>query len=204
MGVRRTGRPRPDQQPSGGRHSGGLPQALHREAPGEAPANPNRGVPLEALGHDFDGRFTVVGSSDAAADVRRAWEPAVSAPAWAGQPVWIHGDLHPANVVVSDGTLCGVIDFGDMCAGDPATDLAAAWLLLPAGTAPRFFDAYASADDAVIRRARGWAALRALGLIGIGHSWEQGMPGGEQTWGPAGWAALDRVLASGPCSGRGS
>jgi aminoglycoside phosphotransferase (APT) family kinase protein len=90
-----------------------------------------------------------------------------------------------------------VIDFGDMCTGDPATDLAAAWLLLPAGAIPRFFDAYAGADDAAIRRARGWAALRALVLISIGRKWEQGLPGGKQTWGPAGWAAIERILAYG-------
>ncbi|MCP2342258.1 phosphotransferase [Actinomadura rupiterrae] len=47
----------------------------------------------------------------------------------------MHGDLHPANVVVSDGTLAGIVDFGDLLAGDPAWDLAAAWVLLPAGTA---------------------------------------------------------------------
>ena len=62
--------------------------------------------------------------------------------------MWVHGDLHPANVVVSDGTLSGVVDFGDMFAGDPAWDLAAAWVLLPAGTASRFFDMYAQADEA--------------------------------------------------------
>jgi aminoglycoside phosphotransferase (APT) family kinase protein len=74
-----------------------------------------------------------------AGDARRAWEQAVSAPVWQGPPLWLHGDLHPANVVVRDGTLSGVIDFGELCAGDPATDLSAAWLLLPAGTASRFF-----------------------------------------------------------------
>lgn len=45
----------------------------------------------------------------------------------------VHGDLHPANVVVSDGTLPGIVGFGDMFAGDPAWDLAAAWVLLPTG-----------------------------------------------------------------------
>ena len=75
-------------------------------------------------------------------------------------------------------------------------DLAAAWVL-PAGTAARFFGAYAGADDAAIQRARGWAVLRALGLIRIGQNWERGLPGGKQTWGPAGWAALERILASG-------
>ncbi|MFI5064677.1 MAG: aminoglycoside phosphotransferase family protein [Streptosporangiales bacterium] len=175
----------------------GFLRALHRTAPGGAPASPDRGVPLAALGHDFDEWFPVVASSDVAAGVRRTWEQAVAADAWQDAPVWIHGDLHPANVVVSGGTLSGVIDFGDMCAGDPATDLAAAWVLLPAGTAARFFGAYASADDATIQRARGWAVLRALGLIGIGQNWERGLPGGKQTWGPAGWAALERILASG-------
>ncbi|MFC7403860.1 phosphotransferase [Georgenia alba] len=44
--------------------------------------------------------------------VRAIWADAVAAPAWTGPPVWIHGDLHPANVLTEDGTLCGVIDFG--------------------------------------------------------------------------------------------
>jgi aminoglycoside phosphotransferase (APT) family kinase protein len=173
----------------------GFLRALHRAAPGEAPASPSRGVPLEALGPDVGESFPVVAPGHVAAGVRRAWEQAVAAPVWAGAPVWIHGDLHPANVVVSGGTLSGVIDFGEMCAGDPATDLAAAWLLLPAGTAARFFDAYANADEATIRRAQGWAVWQALGLIAVGQKWEQGLPGGKQTWGPAGWAALERLLA---------
>lgn len=173
----------------------GFLRALHRTAPGEAPASPDRGVPLATLRPDFDEWFPVVASTDVAAGVRRTWQQAVAADAWQDAPVWIHGDLHPANAVVTGGTLSGVIDFGEMCAGDPATDLAAAWLLLPNSTATRFFDAYANADEATIQRARGWAVLRAVGLIGIGQHWEQGLPGGKQTWGPAGWAALERILA---------
>ncbi len=170
-------------------------RALHRAAPDSAPANPNRGVPLKALG-DIDQWLAAIASSDVAADVRRTWEQGVAAGPWQDGPVWIHGDLHPANVVVSDGTLSGVIDFGEMCAGDPATDLAAAWLLLPAGTAARFFDAYANADDATIQRARAWAVLRAHHLIHIGQNGEQGLPGGKPTWLPAGRAALERILAA--------
>lgn len=52
----------------------------------------------------------------------------MSVPRWTGHPVWLHGDLHPANMVVADGTLRAVIDFGDLTSGDPATDLATAWL----------------------------------------------------------------------------
>lgn len=82
--------------------------------------------------------------------------------------MWVHGDLHPANVVVSDETLSGIVDFGGMFAGDPAWDLAAAWVLLPAGMASRFFDMYAHADDAAIRRARGLAAMKSLFLMLMG------------------------------------
>ena len=108
--------------------------------------------------------------------------------------MWVHGDLHPANVVVSDGTLSGIVDFGDMFAGDPAWDLAAAWVLLPAGTASRFFDMYAQADEAAIRRARGLAAMKSLFLMLMGQNGDRGLPGGKPHWGPAGRAALDRVL----------
>ncbi|MGH3379581.1 MAG: phosphotransferase [Actinoallomurus sp.] len=112
-----------------------------------------------------------------------------------GPRVWLHGDLHPANVV-ADGTLAGVVDFGELCAGDPATDLAAAWVLLPAGAAPRFLSAYANTDEAMIRRARGWAVLRGMGLISIGRAGDLGLPGGKPTWGPAGRSTIENVLAS--------
>ncbi|MFF2846566.1 aminoglycoside phosphotransferase family protein [Streptomyces sp. NPDC058001] len=172
----------------------GFLTALHQIAPAEAPANPSRGVPLKALGIDFDELNREV--ADIGGEVRDIWSEAVSAPEWQGPPIWLHGDLHPANVVVADGTLTGVLDFGEVCAGDPATDLSAAWLLLPSGTATRFFDAYATADEAMIRRARGWAVLRAIGLISIGRAGELGLPGGKTTWGPAGRSALESVLAS--------
>lgn len=170
-------------------------RALHRAAPDEAPTNPTHGGALKTHANGIEGWLAVLASDDRATAARQLWDDAVAAPEWARTPTWIHGDLHPANVVVADGTLSGVIDFGELCAGDPAADLAAAWVLLPAGTAPRFLDAYGVADDAMIRRARGWAVLRALVLIRIGQMWEQGLPGGKQSWGPAGQAALERVLS---------
>jgi aminoglycoside phosphotransferase (APT) family kinase protein len=170
--------------------------ALHHKAPADAPANPTRGIPLAGLQVECDGWFEVitdVATADAAGEV---WKKAVAAPAWQGAPLWLHGDLHPANVVVREGVLAGVIDFVEMCAGDPATDLSAAWVLLPAGAAGRFFDAYEQADEATITRARGWAVLRALGLIEIGRNGRLGLPGGKPTWEPAGYATLERVLAA--------
>ncbi|MFF1695761.1 aminoglycoside phosphotransferase family protein [Streptomyces sp. NPDC058257] len=170
-------------------------RALHVDAPADAPANPLRGVPLSTFAHEFTQGFKSVASTVDFTGAPDIWEDALSAPGPAGPPLWLHGDLHPANVVVSDGTLSGVIDFGELCAGDPATDLSAAWLLLPAGAAARFFDTYARADEATIRRARGWALYRAVGLVHIGQAGEQGLPGGKPTWGVAGRAALARVLA---------
>ncbi|MGW0904454.1 aminoglycoside phosphotransferase family protein [Streptomyces sp. NPDC002853] len=171
-------------------------RALHVEAPADAPVNPTRGLPLHHYAPGLDeGLKALAAFSDVPTGVRDMWEDAVSAPEPAGPPVWLHGDLHPANVVGSGGTLSGVLDFGELCAGDPATDLSAAWLLLPAGAASRFFDAYARADEATVRRSRGWALLRAFGLIHIGRAGEKGLPGGKLTWGVAGRATLDRVLA---------
>ena len=99
-------------------------QALHTEAPADAPVSDRTGLP-RSLG--FSDVHEYVGRGE---EMRAVWADAIAAPAWDGPPVWLHGDLHPANVVVADGTLAGVIDFGEVCAGDPATDLAAAWILL--------------------------------------------------------------------------
>ncbi len=172
----------------------GFLRALHVAAPADAPSSTDRGAHPRDVTDGFEGFLHAVAPDDSAA-VRSVWADAVAAPAWEGPPVWVHGDLHPANVVVADGTLAGVVDFGDLFAGDPAWDLAAAWVLLPAGLAARFFDAYAEADDAAVRRARGLAALKALFLLLMGQNGERGLPGGKAHWGPAGRTALDRVLA---------
>ena len=173
----------------------GFLRALHVEAPAEAPIATDRGAHPRNCTDGFENFFQAVVPDDIAADVRAVWDDAVAAPAWEGPPVWVHGDLHPANVVVADGTLAGVVDFGDMFAGDPAVDLAAAWVLLPAGVAARFFTAYAAADEATIRRARGLAAAKSLFLMLMGQNGDRGLPGGKPGWGPAGRAALDRVLS---------
>ncbi|MFI5721049.1 aminoglycoside phosphotransferase family protein [Nocardia sp. NPDC051750] len=172
----------------------GFLRALHVAAPAEAPIATDRGAhPRDSAG-GFEHFFRAVAPDDVAAGVRAVWDDAVAAPAWEGPPVWVHGDLHPANVVVSDGTLSGIVDFGDLFAGDPAWDLAAAWVLLPAGTAARFFDTYAYADEAAIRRARGLAAMKSLFLMLMGQNGDRRLPGGKPHWGPVGRAALERVL----------
>jgi aminoglycoside phosphotransferase (APT) family kinase protein len=91
-------------------------------------------------------------------------------PAWDQPPVWLHGDLHPANIVVHRGRISGVIDFGDITSGDPATDLSVAWMLLPAQFHDVFRSAYRpagqhAASEETWARARGWALLLALAIL---------------------------------------
>ncbi|GAA1670561.1 aminoglycoside phosphotransferase family protein [Glycomyces endophyticus] len=152
--------------------------ALHRPAPAEAARPTDRGVPLAAFAPDLAGLT---------GPLKEVWDDALAAPAWDGPPLWLHGDLHAANVVTADGALAGVVDFGDMCTGDPAADLSAAWLLLPD---PEALFTHYGADDATIRRARGWALRRALGLRDVGIAGEAGRTGGKPTWRRPAEAAL--------------
>jgi aminoglycoside phosphotransferase (APT) family kinase protein len=89
------------------------------------------------------------------------WDRALSTPTWPEPPLWLHGDLHPGNLLVSDGHLSGVIDFGDLTSGDPATDLSLLWML-PRSIRSRFEAWTGDEPDALKMRARGWAL--ALGL----------------------------------------
>jgi aminoglycoside phosphotransferase (APT) family kinase protein len=144
--------------------------ALHEPAAVDAPQNPWRGVPLASRApsvHEYVDRADRL--VDRAA-VLSTWQHAVSATTWSRPLVWIHGDLHPGNLLVHQGRLSAVIDFGDLTAGDPATDLSVAWML-PGETGSTFRAAYCanrSADRDLWLRARGWALL--LGLAYLAHS----------------------------------
>ncbi|MET3901198.1 aminoglycoside phosphotransferase (APT) family kinase protein [Devosia sp. UYZn731] len=175
--------------------------ALHQAAPGDAPiSRDRRGGSLAAIQEGFLRSLQEAVDRQLIPDadeVRRVWDDAVAAPAWAGPLVWLHADLHPANVLTKEGNFCGIIDFGDMCAGDPSCDLSAAWLLLPDGMMDHFHARYAPAlDAATIRRARGWALSKALVCLVIGDNGVQGKPGGKATWGPPGKAAIQRLIRS--------
>jgi aminoglycoside phosphotransferase (APT) family kinase protein len=126
--------------------------------------NSFRGAPLaqrdthtrEAI-HALDGMF------DAAA-MTAAWDIALQAPMWHGPPVWVHGDLSPGNLLVAQGKLSAVIDFGCLGIGDPACDLMVAWTLF-SGESREALRAALSVDDATWARGRGWALSWALIFI---------------------------------------
>nr|WP_306908153.1 phosphotransferase [Arthrobacter sp. B3I9] len=79
----------------------------------------------------------------------------------------IHGDLHPGNILrADDGALAGVIDLGDVGAGDPAVDLAVGWLMFDAGTRHRFMGAFGSAVEGdTWMSARGWALILSTAMM---------------------------------------
>jgi aminoglycoside phosphotransferase (APT) family kinase protein len=141
---------------------GGFLGALHAAAPPDAPANPVRGVPLASRAANFTENLATLQGQVNHDAVLAAWEAALAVPPWSGAPVWLHGDPHPANILIHDGRVSAVIDFGDITAGDPASDLSLAWMLLPAASHDRFRAAYAAAGNGAISaatwaRGRGWA-----------------------------------------------
>lgn len=135
-------------------------QALHKI---DLPDGPlcNRGVPLEDRDDETKKAIKdLEGMIDTKA-VTAIWEKSLRAPKWSKPPVWIHGDLSPGNLLIKDGRLSGVIDFGNLGIGDPACDLIIAWNLLPAHMREGFRSGM-EVDEATWERGRGWALSIAL------------------------------------------
>jgi aminoglycoside phosphotransferase (APT) family kinase protein len=149
-------------------------RALHQAAPEEAPPNRWRGVPLATRTPSVLECLKQLGDRVPAARITRLWAESVSAVPWSGRPVWLHGDLHPGNLVVHRDRVAAVVDFGDLTSGDPATDLSVAWSTLPPAARPIFRAAARNAfdpiDDATWVRARGWALT--LGLVFLANSFD--------------------------------
>ena len=101
----------------------------------------------------------LAGEIDAKA-VTDVWDAAL-ATSWERPPVWVHGDFAEGNLLVKDGQLCAVIDFGCVGVGDPSCDLVIAWTFLDP-TSRAHFRAAISYDPATLERARGWAIWKAL------------------------------------------
>lgn len=148
---------------------GSFLNALHASAPHDAPVNAVRGVPLAARAETVADNIAILGDRIPARRAEDLWAAAMATPPWAGPKLWLHGDLHTANILVHDNNISAVIDFGDITSGDPATDLSVAWMLFPdPDHRDAFWTAYAKADDNTKARAGGWA-LR-LSLVFQAHS----------------------------------
>ena len=126
--------------------------------------NNGRGLPLafrdpfvRASLEQLDGVIDTVAAT-------KAWDSVLTLPEWDAPPVWVHGDLSSSNLLVADGRLRAVIDFGCLGVGDPACEAQIAWSLF-SGTAREAYRAALGFDDATWARGRGWALSG--GLIGL-------------------------------------
>lgn len=135
-----------------------------RDVPGmDGPvATDGRGAPLASM-DEWVRRWTARAdpaevSHDA---VLAVWEDALAAPAYDGEPRWFHGDLHEGNLLVRDGRLAAVIDWGCAGRGDPAIELNAMWGDLPRAAAEPYREA-TGLDEAAYRRGRGFALAPAI------------------------------------------
>lgn len=95
------------------------------------------------------------------------WELAL-ATKYSAAPVWVHGDVAVGNLLVKNGKLCGVIDFGTMGVGDPSSDLVMAWNFFDGKNRKLFLDIMGF-DESTVNRARGWALWKAL----ITYDWNE-------------------------------
>jgi aminoglycoside phosphotransferase (APT) family kinase protein len=136
---------------------------------GLVPYNPVRGRPLHTRSAAVYER--IAGGNIPRADaIRSLWDRLVETPPWTGPAIWIHGDMHPANIVLDESgesaRLGAVLDFGDLTAGDPATDLAVGWLALNADARAIFRSHLPTltSDDDTWQRARGWALNMATSM----------------------------------------
>ncbi|MER9355234.1 aminoglycoside phosphotransferase family protein [Mesorhizobium sp. M0514] len=98
------------------------------------------------------------------------WDAALAA-TWQGSPVWFHGDVAWGNLLVQNGRLSAIIDFGTSGIGDPSCDLAIAWTFFQ-GESREAFRAAIDVDEATWARGRGWTLWKALITV-AGHDANQ-------------------------------
>lgn len=121
-----------------------------------------RSGPLITQDSDVRSAIEALGNMVDTKRVTKLWDESLDAPLWDKEPVWIHGDLLPANLLIHQGHLNAIIDFGILGVGDPACDLIPAWSLFTNETRDVFRTAL-GVDDATWLRGRGWAL--SIGLI---------------------------------------
>ncbi len=142
---------------------------IHVEAPTDAPFNPFRSVTLGERETSLYSRLYDLGDDVDYETVESVWKSVRDTPRWDRPGRWLHGDFHPGNTIYRNGSPVGVVDFGDMCAGDPAVDLAGGLLSLPYASLQEFFDTYERCDEATLRRTIGWSVLFGVMFVSLGR-----------------------------------
>lgn len=123
--------------------------------PSPGPHNFFRGVPLEERDERTREAIDELPATFDKKALTLAWEGALDAHESRSEPSWIHGDLASGNLLVRQGRIAGVLDWGGLAVADPACDLMIAWTLL-SGSSRATFKRALDSDDASWNRARGW------------------------------------------------
>lgn len=140
--------------------------ALQRIAAAGPPAGEHsfyRGGPLVVYDAETRRALSALAGKIDTEAAAAVWEDALAA-RWHGPPVWVHGDIAAGNLLVQDGRLAAVIDFGCCAVGDPTCDLVIAWTFFDAESRAVFRTAL-DLDEGTWARARGWALWKALILL---------------------------------------
>ena len=124
------------------------------------PHNFYRGGDLKIYDNETRNAIKHLEDNNAQKKLTQIWDLALTSK-WKSPPVWVHGDIAIGNLLVNDGQLSAVIDFGQLGIGDPACDLVIAWTFLT-GKSRDLFRAALPLDSATWARGRGWALWKAL------------------------------------------
>jgi aminoglycoside phosphotransferase (APT) family kinase protein len=137
--------------------------------PDGAPENAVRDCALSVKDSDIAVRILALSDEPLVSDaIKMAWQTAMAQPA-ALKTCWVAGDIHARNVLTLDGKICAFIDWGDMCIGDPASDLASIWALFAEPEARRNVIREYGMSDSLVIRALGWAIFYGVLLAETGR-----------------------------------
>jgi aminoglycoside phosphotransferase (APT) family kinase protein len=128
--------------------------------PGPGPHNFHRGGPVAVYDADTRAALAALAGHIDTGLAAEVWQAALEA-GDAGRAVWFHGDAQPGNLLVRDGKLSAVIDFGTAGVGDPACDTTIAWTFF-SGASSQAFKNGLPFDAATWARGRGWAIWKAM------------------------------------------
>ncbi len=152
--------------------------------PMAGPHNFYRGGPLKTYDSETRQAIAILGNQIDAHAVTAVWDEALAS-TWDRSPVWVHGDIAVGNLLVKNGQLYAVIDWGGLGVGDPACDLAIAWTLFTEKSRDAFRAALALDND-TFARGRGWALWKALIICA-------GLPGTNPLEVEKSWRVIDEV-----------
>ncbi len=116
----------------------------------------------------------------------RLWDAALAS-SWSRAPVWVHGDISVGNLLVQNGRLHAVIDFGQLTTGDPACDLTMTWTVFK-DESRKIFQKTLDLDTDTWTRARAWAFWKAA-IVASGLAETNAVDWSEP------WRVIDEVLA---------